>query len=85
MKLKDLYELLEYIYARYNPISCPAGFRSIKYVDSIMDMRGGVCFSVTLRGYGWARAFVLDIDNDEPLRDRVTKFLTSDDNRVSHV
>lgn len=48
MNPKEFRELLQHIYDNHSPFFAKGG-RTVKYVDPHIDMRTGVCFSITFR------------------------------------
>lgn len=52
MTLRELSNLLVFISLYHSPFTASAGRRIVKYVDPHIDMRSGLCFSITFRTYG---------------------------------
>lgn len=51
MTMTELGELLKHIRAEHSPFQHKNG-KIVKYVHPNIDMRDGMCFSITLRGFG---------------------------------
>ena len=81
MTLTDLANLLNYIHMWHSPFAAESGRRVVKYVDPHIDMRTGVCFSITFRTYGGEFNFYTtneERDNPKSLLERCTDWLNSD-------
>jgi hypothetical protein len=81
MTLIDLANLLNYIRMYHSPFAANSGRRVVKYVDPHIDMRTGVCFSITFRTYGGEFNFYTtneERDNPKSLFERCMDWLNSD-------
>jgi len=81
MTLTDLANLLNYIRMYHSPFTAPSGRKVVKYVDPHIDMRTGVCFSITFRTYGGQFNFYTtneERDNPKSLFERCIDWLNSD-------
>lgn len=67
MTLIDLANLLEYVYTWHSPLAARSGRRVVKYVDPHIDMRDGMCFSITFRTYsGYVNFNTTNENRDDP-------------------
>jgi hypothetical protein len=81
MTLIDLANLLHYTRMYNSPLTARSGRRVVKYVDPHIDMRTGVCFSITFRTYGGEFNFYTtneERNNPENLFDRCMQWLNSE-------
>ena len=86
MSFEQLQELFKYIRENNSPYS---GHRKdhdgkwlpiVKYADPVIDFRTNECFHITLRGFGWNKAFATTNefrDLPQSLYDRVMQFLNN--------
>lgn len=80
MNLYQLSNLLDFIYDNNSPLNARSGRRVVKYVDPHIDMRDGMCFSVTFRTYsGYINFNTTNENRDDPksLYDRCIEWLNS--------
>lgn len=79
MTFDELREVLDFINENNNPINgAKEGFRTIKYVDPVIDMRDQRCFCIKFRGYGDSTVFTtINQWGDHPLslKERVILYL----------
>ena len=80
MNFYQLSNLLDYIHDNNSPLTARSGRRVVKYVDPHIDMRDGMCFSITFRTYSGNVNFNTTNENrDDPksLYDRCIDWLNS--------
>lgn len=80
MDLYSLHKLLAFIRENNSPFTTSKGRRVVKYVDPHIDMRDGMCFSITFRTYSGHVNFNTTNENrDDPksLYDRCIDWLNS--------
>lgn len=80
MNFYQLSNLLDYIHDSNSPFTAAKGRRVVKYVDPHIDMRDGMCFSITFRTYsGYVNFNTTNENRDDPksLYDRCLEWLNS--------
>lgn len=81
MDLYSLYKLLAFIRENNSPFTASKGRRVVKYVDPHIDMRDGMCFSITFRTYsGYINFNTTNENRDDPksLFNRCIEWLNCD-------
>jgi len=83
MTIDEFTDLAKHIYQHHSPVSKAIvdGKRVVKYIDPHIDLRDGMVFSVSLRGYGWEQNFsVVNEGRDIPesLDTRIRNWLNDD-------
>lgn len=80
MNFYQLSNLLDYVYDNNSPFTAAKGRRVVKYVDPHIDMRDGMCFSITFRTYSGYINFNTTNENRDDLKslyDRCIEWLNS--------
>jgi hypothetical protein len=80
MDLYSLHKLLAFIRENNSPFTARSGRRIVKYVDPHIDMRDGMCFSITFRTYsGYVNFNTTNENRDYPksLFNRCVEWLNS--------
>ena len=80
MNLVTLANLLDFIQMYHSPLAARSGRKVVKYVDPHIDMRDGMCFSITCRTYsGYINFNTTNENRDDPksLYDRCIERLNS--------
>ena len=81
MDLYSLYRLMELVHKKHSPLNARSGRKVVKYVDPHVDMRDGMCFSITFRTYSGEFNFNTTNENREnpkSLYIRCVEWLNSD-------
>ena len=80
MTMEQLGKLIAHVASYNSPLTCHGGVPVVKYIDPRIDMRYGICFSITFQGYVAAKNFNIVNENrhlKESLYDRCMAYLTN--------